>query len=297
MLDRINRIFAQKENRLIGLGLAAICFFSFSALDALTKHLTADYPQVQITWFRFAAQAMVALPLLWLFREAKPWRTKRPGVQFMRGVAIAGTTFCNTIAVTYLPLSLTGAMFFTSPFIVAALSIPLLGERIGWRRWLAIIIGFSGVLVVLRPFNTELHWAILVAMMSPMFFALLSILNRKVAHTEHFATMFFFMTLVGTIGFFPLMVQSFVWIDWQGLLLLTGPGILGAFGHGLFIIAARYCPAPILAPVIYTELLYLMSYDILLFNYVPDAYVLLGSGIIAGCGMFIFMRERAVKKI
>ncbi len=297
MREIIRTAFAKQENVALGLGLAVFVFAMFSGLDAITKHLTASFPQTQITWFRFSTQTLMALPFLFMYRRARPWKPVHLGDQIIRGIAIAGTTICNTIAVTHLPLSVTGTLFFTSPFWVAVLSIPLLGERIGWRRWTAISVGFVGVLIALRPFGEGvLHWSLLVALCSPLFFAVLSIYNRKTAKSEHFVTMFFFMTLVGTIAFFPLMVYEFVMPTLQSFVLLLLPGFLGGLAHALFIVAARYCPAPILAPMIYLELCFFVTYDVLFFDYVPDIYILLGAAVIAGCGLVIFSRERQAKE-
>ncbi|MCH9779787.1 MAG: DMT family transporter, partial [Alphaproteobacteria bacterium] len=229
-----------------------------------------------------------------------PWHSNHVKLQLLRGALMMVVMLLNVLVVKHFSLSFFGAMFYTSPFWVAVLAIPLLGEKIGWRRWTAICIGFSGVLFIIRPFGGEtLSWLVLPAILSPLGFGLFSILTRKVAIAgDSFLPSFFYMTLFGSVFLLPWVIEHwqtppdlFTWV------LFLGPGLVSSFGHGLLILAARHCSASIIAPFIYLEMLMFTFYDLVVFQVSLDRYVIMGAMIISVSGLVMWARERKLARI
>ena len=176
----------------------------FSVLDTNAKWLVVNgYPPMEVVFVRYVTQLVVML--FWLVPRygAGAFRTASLTLEVLRALALLGTTAFNFFAIRYLPLTITGSLLFAAPILVSVLSIPLLGERVGWRRWLAILAGFAGVLIIIQPGGTGFHPAIFLSIAMAISYALFNILNRKLAGTDPTDVQQLYVALIPTIGLLP----------------------------------------------------------------------------------------------
>jgi drug/metabolite transporter (DMT)-like permease len=203
---------------------------------------------------------------------------------------------CNFLALRYLQLDEAVAIIFSTPFFVAALSGPILGEWVRWRRWTAIGVGFVGVLVVTRPGADTFQPAALLSLTAALCYALYSIITRFLARTDSNETTLFYSNLVGVVALFP--VVPFVWTtptDPLVIALMVASGAMGSSGHYLLIAAHRLAPAALLSPFIYTEIVQVIALGYLVFGDVPNRWTLVGCVIVVASGLYILHRERKVR--
>jgi len=187
----------------------------------------------------------------------------------------------------------TGALLFAMPLAVCALSVPLLRERVGWRRWVAVLVGLAGVLVIIRPGGAEFHWAVWLSVASVIANALYVIATRKLAGRDSPYTLQFYATALPTVCILPFAIAAWEWpegpVIWTGLLML---GVLGGSAHLVLTMAHRLAPASTIAPFTYTQILYLTPISWLVFNEPPTVWVIIGAPLVIGSGLYIWMRER-----
>lgn len=290
---------ANEDRALFGIGLMLIAYLTFSFIDTTVKWLAiAGLPALQLAFMRYAAHFLISLGIILRGGFSKErFTSDRPILVVVRGSLIMLSTVLNFFAVRYLPLTLTSTILFSSPLIVCALSWPLLGERVGPWRWCAIMIGFCGIIIAIRPFDDQFHWAVIISMMSAMSFAMYLILTRKLAGKVSTDTMQFYS---GAVGFFVLApFAAWTWQNPDGVLdwiLLCSLGFLGWAGHQLLTNAHRYAAANILSPFSYSFILYLTAWSYLLFDHLPDRWTIIGAVFIVAAGLIIWMRERALAK-
>lgn len=282
--------------RMIGIGLMCAALLCFACLDTIAKWLTQHLPTLQVVWGRYTSHFVLS------FLVVNPWTipgllaTRRLGVQIGRSALLFGSTVFNFIALRYLQLDQTAAIAFTTPFFIALMAGPLLGEWIGWRRWMAIIVGFCGVLLVARPGMGGIHPAAIFSVLSMICYALYNISTRFLAGYDSTATTVFYSTLVGLVAIS--LPMPAVWVVPEEPLVITGLVAAGAFGwvgHLLLILAHRYAPAPILAPYVYTQLLWYVAGGFFIFGDLPSAFTLAGAAVVIASGLYLFYRERKVK--
>ena len=202
-------------------------------------------------------------------------------------------TLGSFLSLKYLQMAQVTAIGFITPFLVAALSVPLLGERVGRHRWGAIIVGFLGVLVVIRPGMGGLHWSMMALLGGISAYAFYLILTRKVAAEESPITSVFYTALIGAI----VMTLPLPWIwqspeSWLGWAFMGLTGVFGGFAHLLIISAHRYAPASLLAPFYYTQIVWSVLAGYLSFGDIPDHFTLAGSAIVIASGLYLMARER-----
>ncbi|NKB53097.1 MAG: EamA family transporter [Rhizobiaceae bacterium] len=284
---------------MFGIGLMLVAYLTFSFIDAGVKWLAiAGLPALQLAFMRYAAHFLISLAIILRGGFSKQsFTSERPVLVLVRGSLIMMSTVFNFFAVRYLPLTLTSTILFSAPLIVCALSWPLLGERVGPWRWFAIIVGFCGIIIAVRPFDDEFHWAVIISLMAAISFAMYLILTRKLAGKVSTDTMQFYSGAVGFVVLAPFAV--FTWqnptnlLDW---LVLCGLGLAGWAGHQLLTNAYRFAPASILSPFAYSFILYLTAWSFLLFNHLPDRWTIIGAVFIVAAGLIIWLRERALAK-
>jgi drug/metabolite transporter (DMT)-like permease len=284
----------------------------FVLIDATAKYLALGMPVMQIVWARsfFAllftlllvrgrgAAADPAARLSWWPRGfarglARLMATRRPGLQLMRsGFQFASTIFFFT-ALKYIPLADAIAIAFAAPLLITALSVPILGEQVGIRRWLAVVVGFLGVLVVIRPGIGVMEWAMLLPLCTAFTSALYQINTRSLAQTDAAATTLWYTALTGTVISSAFMPFVWEWPDAKGWALMALLGAFGTTGHFLIINAYARAPAATLAPFIYTQLVWSIGVGYALFANLPDEFTLLGAAIVAASGIYTAYRERA----
>lgn len=264
----------------------------FASQDALTKHLMQTLPASEIVAVRFFFFALFALVYAGRSVGLKAaLRSRRPGMQVFRGLLIAGEIIVFAYAIQFLGLAEIHTLFACFPLLVTALSVPLLGESVGWRRWLAIFFGFIGTLIILRPGSGIFQPAAAIALLAAFMFALYNLLTRRVARHDSVETSLVYMGLVGFAG--TMLIAPFYWqpvtaAEAMWLLLISTTSIIG---HLALIKALMLAPAVILQPFNYFILVWATLIGFLLYGEVLSASTLLGAAIVVASGVFIARRE------
>lgn len=287
---------------LVGAGMV------FSVFNAIVKHLSHELPVLEVAWGRYVFHLAFALvyaavaahlsggkdvsPLSWSQRWGNSLRSRRPGLQFLRSLLMLATTLLFFWAVSYIDLATATAIAFVEPMAITILSFLLLKEMVGVRRWAAVVVGFIGVLIVIRPGFGMVHPAVLLPVLSASTGACYNVLTRIVARHDGNATSLFYSALVGCLGL--TLMLPFVWQmpSWDQWLLLAALGITGGFAHTLVIRAFSYASASIVAPFIYLQLLWAMAIGYLWFGNLPVLTTWIGAGIIIATGIYTAHRER-----
>jgi len=278
--------------------LRAIAFMcagvsTFPFMNTAVKVLSPGYPAIQITWARFTGHLIV---MLLIFLPQYRWtllQTRKPLVQIGRSVLMLMSNLVFVMAIGRVPLATASAIGFTSPLLVTALSVPLLHESVGWRRWTAVLVGFMGALLVIRPGNGFADPAVLLLLVSSLTYALYQIATRWVSRHDNAATGIVFSALVGSLALTA--VIPFIFVMPRTLLdgLLFGSlGLLGGLGHYLVIRAFQLGNAAVIAPLGYVELLGSTTLGYLIFGNFPDLWTWVGAGVIIASGAYIALRER-----
>jgi drug/metabolite transporter (DMT)-like permease len=222
-------------------------------------------------------------------------RTARPGLQLWRSCMLLGSTVFNFMAFRYLQLDEAMAILFSTPFLIAIFAGPMLGEWVGWRRWTAILVGFAGVLLVVRPGVGGIQWAGLLSFGSAVCYAFYNITTRMLSRSDSSETTLFYANLFGCLVMAP--VLPFVWTTpptWLDVVLMLAMGVFGAGGHFLLILAHRRAPASVLSPFIYTQIVWASVFGYLVFGNVPGRWTLVGATIVIASGLYLLNRERKV---
>jgi len=284
---------AGPQDTLRGIMLMCSALLCFSMLDATGKWLSPQIGALEVTWVRYT------LSVVFVSLVLNPWtvpgllRTKKPLLQMIRSLLLFGSTLLNFMALRYLPLMEVLSMLFLTPLFVALVSGPLLGEWVGPRRALAILVGFSGVLVVTRPGFAAFHPAILYSLLGAFTNALYAIMTRVMASHDPPATTMFYSGVAGTVLLTPFL--PLFWVPpptWLSVLAMVATGFFGALGHWLMILAHRQAPASTLSPFIYTQIVYVTVLGYVIFGDLPDGWTLLGSFIVVSSGLYLLHRER-----
>ena len=271
-------------------------FFIFSAADAQSKLLTETLHTAQIVWARYAGLATAALILLGLNGPAI-LKTDRPVVQLLRGSVGVLSALCFVFALAYVPLADAVAIAFVAPFMVTIMGAVILKEPVGLRRWVAVVIGFCGALVIIRPGFGVIHPAATLVVVAAALFAVRQIISRWLSDTDTTATTVAYTAIAG-FGLTALTLP-FVWqtpATTREIALLAGLAACAALGEALIIKALEVAQAVVLAPLQYTKLVASVVYGYVLFNELPDGWTLLGAAIIIAAGFYTLNRERIVSR-
>jgi len=283
----------QMRARLTGIGLMCGAVLSFACLDAIAKYLNGYMDTLQVVWARYTGAFVLTLFIFNPVSRPGMMRTSRPLLQLVRSAMLLGSTITNFLAFRYLQLDQALAILFSTPFIVAILAGPVLGEWIGWRRWVAILVGFSGVLLVTRPGVGDVHWAALYSVASAVFYSLYIVATRVLSKSDTSDTTLFYSNLVGAVAMLP--VMPLVWNtpdDPFIIFLMVAFGAFGSFGHYLLIVAHRLAPASVLAPFMYTQLVWAIGFGFMIFGDVPNSWTLAGAAVVVASGLYLLHRER-----
>lgn len=283
-------------DNLKGIVLMALGFFAFAAGDAMAKMLTSELNPFQIVWFRQSGLLIGVLVLLSM-RGLHLLRTPRPDLQIARGVVAVISASCFIGAIGYVPLADATAVSFVAPFIVTILGALILREPVGLRRWIAVAIGFAGMLVVIRPGLGVFHPAIGLVVVAATAFSMRQILSRWLSGTDSIATTVAYTSLTSSV--IVTMIVPFVWKTPEGStiwLLIGAMTICAAVGEVLVIRALDIAQAVALAPVHYTLILWSTFYGFMVFGDLPDGWTLLGCAVIVVSGMYTVNRERLAAK-
>jgi drug/metabolite transporter (DMT)-like permease len=283
----------ERRQRLVGIALMCGTLACFACLDAMAKVLNGYMDTMQVVWVRYAGAFIVAVAISNPLARPSPMRSRRPLLQVGRSILLLGSTVLSFFALRYLQLDQALAIVFSTPFFVAILSGPVLGEWVGWRRWTAICLGFVGVLLVARPGFGGIHPAALLSVGAAMFYAGYNITTRLIARADSSETTLFYSNLVGAVAMLP--IVPFVWTtpsDPVVILLMVLIGAFATVGHYLLIIAHRLAPPALLAPFIYSQLVWAIILGYLVFADVPNGWTLVGAAVVVASGLFILYREQ-----
>ncbi|WP_082531341.1 DMT family transporter [Devosia sp. Root436] len=267
-------------------------------LDVSAKWLSVEgLPTSEIVSVRYGMHLILLLLLFLPVSGSRLFVSNNWKLEVLRGMCLLATTGLNFLAMRYLPLTVTSAIQFTSPLMICAMSGPLLGDKVGWRRWMAIGVGFLGILVIVRPGTEAFQPAALLSLGCAFFLALFSIMTRKLAGVDTAQTQQFYAGATPVILLLPIAFTDWAWpsqpISWLAFFIM---GAAGLGGHYLNSVAHRFASPAILAPFSYLSLVYLSLASWLIFQQPPDQWFILGVCIIVSSGLFIWLRERALAK-
>lgn len=259
--------------------------------DGLSKFLTAGYPPGQILFFR---SVFVFIPIAIMVWRKGGFRTvlivDRRG-QLMRGLFAVITSFLFMIAIKHMPLADITAIMFATPIIMTALAPYFLGEEVGWRRWTAVIIGFSGILLMIRPSGEALFWPALLALAATFFNSFRDLATRHLSRTEDANGIMICTTACVMLGGFGSLFFAWRAPDLEGLALFALTGVLQGIGQYFLVVAFLFGEAVVVAPFRYFALIWATLYGYLMFGDIPGLDTLSGATIVVGSGLFIFYRE------
>ncbi|MFZ1103257.1 MAG: DMT family transporter [Hyphomicrobiaceae bacterium] len=284
---------------LAAIGLMVVTLGLFACLDATAKHLvtTTQLPVIEVVWTRFLGQLLGMIVVLGLVALPSLVRTRKPGLQIVRSFLLLGTTGFNFLALRHLQLDETTTINFLAPLAIALLAGPLLGEWIGWRRGIAVAIGFCGALVAIRPGFASVDPAVIFAFCTMLSMAFFGIVTRYLAAFDRAEVTLFYSLFAGTVVMAPFALADWVWPSgWLTWALLLSLGVYGGLGHYAFIVAHRYAPASTLAPFLYLSLLTHSTAGFLVFGQVPDRWTLAGAAIVILTGFYLLHREHVTAR-
>ena len=283
----------QRRQRLIGIALMCGTVALFACLDTTAKYLNTEMDPFQIAWGRYTSAFILTLFVSNPVSRPELLKTGSLKLQILRSLLLVASTVLNFLALRWMQLDEVLSIIFTFPFIVAMASIPLLGERIGWRRWSAICFGFCGVLVITRPGFAAVQPAALFSLAATTCYGFYAVITRIVSRTDSNQTSLFYTNLVGALVMLP--IVPFVWQSpghWTTVTLMLMTGVLGSLGHFLLISGHKLAPASVLAPFIYTQLIWVVILGYLVFDHVPNVWTMAGASMVVGSGLYMIWRER-----
>lgn len=284
------------ENAARGIALLVTAELLFATMDTIAKHLGQDLSSPMVTWGRYAFHLGFML-LLFPGRRLLPLlRVKRPFLTLVRGALLLAATLSFFTAIRYIPLADAVAIGFVAPLFVVALSIPILGERVGPRRWAAVVIGLIGVLVIVRPGFTDVHWAYGLMIFLAFVFAIFVIVTRLLTRTEETMAMLFYTALMGTAG--STLLLPFFWQtpSWEQVAWMAAMGALGGISHLILIHAYKVATTATLAPFQYVQIVFAAFWGYVIFDHVPDIWVVVGGSIVVASGLYVIHRETRLAK-
>jgi drug/metabolite transporter (DMT)-like permease len=287
----------QQRQRLTGIALMCGAVFLFAGNDASAKYLNAYMATIEVVWARYASAFVLGIVMSNPLTRPQLLRTNRPWLQIGRSALLVVSTTLNFIALRYLQLDEALAIIFSTPFLVALMGGPLLGEWVKWRRWTAIIVGFLGVILVTRPGAGGIHPAAFLSFGAAVCYSLYSISTRVLAAFDSSETTLFYSNLVGFVV--TSIALPFVWTTPTGpliIILMIGMGAFSGVGHYLLIIAHRLAPAAVVAPFIYTEIVWMIALGYVVFGDQPNRWTLAGAAVVVASGLYLLYRERKVRE-
>ncbi|WP_164527876.1 DMT family transporter [Georhizobium profundi] len=289
-----------------GMMIMSVGMLILPVMDGIGKYLATEQAMSpgQVSFYRFIVQLILTVAAIALVSGRPGFKSNRFWLNILRGFLIGGASLCFFAAVKYMPIADALAIFFVEPFILTALSALILGEKVGWRRWAAIGLGFIGALIVIQPSFARFGFIAFLPLGTASLFAVYMLLNRSLGVHDGPMVMQYLAGIGGTVMIALAMgIGSVVGItdlapSWPAnglsLSLVLLLGFLAAVGHGLVVLAFQKAPASLLAPFQYLEIISAVLIGYLVFSDVPSASKWVGIAIIVASGLFIFRRERIV---
>lgn len=278
-----------------GILLMALGMFLFSAVDTGAKFLTDGLHPLQIVWARQLGLLAGAFFLI-AVNGAAVLRTAHPKLQFLRGAVAAGSASLFIFAVSYVPLADAIAISFVAPFMVTLMAAFILREPVGIRRWAAVVLGFIGALIVIRPGMGVVHPASALVILAAFFFAIRQIISRALSNTDKTGTTIVYTAIVGSAILTLPLPFVWQWPDSQQIMILAGMAILAGVAEVCVIKALELAMAVVVAPVHYSLMIWGTFYGFLVFGQLPDIWTWIGAAIIVAGGVYTLRREYVVSK-
>jgi drug/metabolite transporter (DMT)-like permease len=303
--------FLDRDQRIKGMIYLTLGIAVFSVQDLIIKLLSGDYPVHQAMVIR----SLTALPLLFLLvvldGGVKSLASRRPGPMIGRGLVMFAAYTSYYLGLAALPIATSVALYFTAPLFITMLSVVVLGETVGLRRWAAVAVGFAGVLIMVRPGSQFFEWASLLPLFAGLAYAVSQVITRKLGEVERATTMSFYgngvflaggALLAGALGAggsasaehpsLAFLIRGWAWPTTGDFLLMAACGVVAAAGLTLLTQAYRIAPANTIAPFEYSAVVWGALYGWLVWRELPAATTWLGMAIIIGAGLYVLYRER-----
>lgn len=288
-----SRTHELRQSALSGIAMMLASMAIFGLANAFSKWAVATYPPSQVFFIRGFAAVLVLLPFVARDNFAALRYVPRTRLQVLRVVLSVADGMLFFTAIKYLPLADATTCYLAAPIFVTALSAVFLRERVGWRRWLAVVIGFIGVIIALRPTGASFSWPALIALGGCVCQSVFMLVTRQVHGTS--GTLLSFTQIVGSFAFGGAL-STVLWVPptWLMVGLLMLSGVVNVGGVLCLNRALKMAPASVVVPFQYTMIIWAVVLGYLAFGDVPSLNTMLGAAIVAGAGIYIFMRERAV---
>ncbi|HWK44793.1 MAG TPA: DMT family transporter [Stellaceae bacterium] len=283
------------DNPMLGILLTLVAMAVFSCMDAISKHLTEHLPVMEVGWARYLICVLLLLPSVARGRF-RTLHSAVPRLQVLRALGMAGSSVFFIMAVAQLPLAEATSIGFVSPLFITALSVPFLGEKVGIRRWSAIVVGLIGVTIVVRPGSSAFDPAALLPLASAASWAVGIILTRKMSSSDTTLTTLTYTNLVGLVICTAIIPAIWVTPGLDDALLFLIAGTLSAVGQWLLITAYRRAATSTLAPFQYSQLLWSTALGFVFFGSAPDAVTWAGAAIIVASGAYTVHREHVLHR-
>ena len=260
-------------------------------VDTTCKFYTDELHAVVLVWGYFVGITVFVMGYYVTRGQMVLLKTEQPVIQIIRPGFLVLSISGLFLGLTYLPMAEATAIGFTGPLFIVALSVPMLGERVGWHRWLAVVVGLAGVLVIVRPDGTVWHWSAATTLLGAICFAIFQILTRRLAGQEKYQTTLIYTSLAGT--FWVSLLAPFFWTPPSAdhALMFLIIGAMGAAAHLCIIKAFAHAQASLLAPFNYSKLVWVIILGYLVFGDVPGLDTIVGSAIIVSSGLYVLYRE------
>lgn len=276
-----------------GVLLMCLAVTMFTTMNTIVKTIYDLYPITEMVWLRYSFHTLFVMAL---FAPRLPvlFRTYSLKVQALRGGLVVTSAACMFTAVGLMPLATAVSITFVAPLIVVALSMTVLGERVTWDRWVAVICGFGGVLVIIRP-GFGGGWAVLLPVAAAILYALYQIITRRIAMVENPYASTVYPALCGALALAVVQPFNWVWPEPAHWGLFLACGMLGAAGHFFVIQAYARADASVVAPFVYTEIVGATIWGYAVFHELPDIWTFVGAVIVAASGIWVVLSERRVQ--
>jgi drug/metabolite transporter (DMT)-like permease len=285
------------RNRQIGIALVTVTTLLFAVLDTSAKWLVQTLPVLQVVWLRFVFHTILTTAIFMPSMGPDLFKIKNPSLQFLRGLMLALMTGLNFYALQFLQLAEVGAVQFSVPILIALISAWLLHEKLDAKRWLAICVGFAGVLIIIRPGSHGFHPAIFLSIINAFLYAAFNLMTRRLAGSDHPISTQLVSAAVPSLLLAPMALWQWQmpsdWFTWS-VIVLTG--LAGGLGHTATALAHRYATAAVLGPFLYQQIIYMTLGGWLVFGQIPDSAVVIGACIVVMSGLYLLWHEFKLQK-
>ncbi len=281
---------SRHRSHLPAIGLMLLAILLFAIMDALIKWQAATYPVLEIVFFRsFVGLFVLAVPLA--RRGPGLLRSRHPWLHLLRGLLGLASLVGFFAAFAAMPFGDVYAISFASPLLTTALSVPLLGERVGWKRWIAVTVGLAGVLAMVRPGSGIFDLMALAALGATLAYALANLLVRRMSRTETNVAIVFYSGLLSSLASGAAL--PFIWQPpaWADLPWLVAIGLVGGLAHIVLTQSFRLAPASTVTPFEYSGMLWAVLFGWLFWSEIPDLAFYAGAALVIGAGLYILQRE------